>query len=109
MAAPDVASKGAQGGLFLLAGLCFLLPLVSLSCASEEAARGLEEELSDQDLTGLQLVTGRTRREGVFGGPLGRPDPDADEAFPIPAEPFAIVAFAAALAGLARSRSCYQD
>jgi hypothetical protein len=55
MATPDVASKGAQGGLFLLAGLCFLLPLVSLSCASEEAARGLEEELSDQDLTGLQL------------------------------------------------------
>ena len=53
MATPDVASKGAQGGLFLLAGLCFLLPLVSLSCASEEVARGLGVELSDQDLTGL--------------------------------------------------------
>jgi len=102
MPTSEVASKGSQGGIFLLAGLCFLLPFVSLSCASEDVARGMEVEQVDQDLTGLQLVTGGPRREGLDGsGPLGRPDPDADEVFSIPAEPFAIIALVAALAGLA--------
>ena len=39
MPTSDAASKGAQGALFALAGLCFLLPFVSLSCSSEEASQ----------------------------------------------------------------------
>lgn len=102
MPTSESASKGGQGALFALAGLCFLLPFVSLSCASEEAAEGMEINQEDQRLTGLQLVRGGERREGFDGsGPMGQPDPDADEVFLIPAEPFAIVAFVAALAGLA--------
>jgi hypothetical protein len=56
MATPEVASKGAQGALFVIAGLCFLLPFVSLSCASEETARGMEIDPRDQRLTGVDLV-----------------------------------------------------
>jgi hypothetical protein len=101
MATPEVASKGAQGALFAIAGLCFLLPFVSLSCASKEAARGMEFEQEDQTLTGLQLGMGGERREGFDpSGPLGDADPDADEEFSIPAEPFALIAFVAALVGL---------
>ena len=101
MANTEVASKGAQGGLFLLAGLCFLLPFVSLSCASEEAAEGMEVEVGDQTLSGLQLVTGGERRESFDpSGPRGPSDPDAEPEFEVPAEPFAVIAFASALAGL---------
>jgi len=102
MANPEVASKGAQGGLFLLAGLCFLLPFVSLSCASEEAAEGMGTEQVDQTLTGVQLVLGGSEREGFFPeNPMDRPRPDAEPEFTIPAEPFAAVALGAAVVGLA--------
>jgi len=100
MANPEVASKGAQGGLFLLAGLSFLLPFVSLSCASEEAAEGMDMEQVDQTLTGVELVLG-SEREGFFPeNARGRPDPEAEPGFTIPAEPFAVVALVAALVGL---------
>ena len=58
----------------MLAGLCFLLPFVSLSCASEEAAEGFGTQQEDQELTGVQLVTGGVEREGLGpGGALGPP------------------------------------
>ena len=102
MANTEVASKGAQGGLFLLAGLCFLLPFVSLSCASEEAAEGMEVEVGDQTLSGLQLVTGGERRKAFDpSGPRGQPVPDAEPEMEIPAEPLAAIALVSALVGLA--------
>jgi hypothetical protein len=102
MASPDVASKGAQGGLFLLAGLCFLLPFVSLSCASEEAAEGMSMEQVDQTRSGVQLVLGGSEREGFFpGNAIDGPQPGAEPEFTIPGEPFAAVALGAALVGLA--------
>ena len=58
--------------------------------------------MGEQTLTGLQLMTGGERREGFDpSGPIGQPDPDAEPEFEIPAEPFALLAFVAALAGLA--------
>jgi hypothetical protein len=101
MPTSDVASKGAQGALFALAGLCFLLPFVSLSCSEEDAAEGLAMEHVDQELTGVQLVKGATR-EG-FDPTGGLPGANTDRApeFDIPAEPFAVNALAAALVGLA--------
>jgi len=102
MRTSEVASKGSQGGLFLLAGLCFLLPFVTLSCASEEAAEGMAMDQVDQTLTGVQLVLGGSEREGFFPeNAIDRPDPDAEQEFAIPAEPFATVALVAALVGLA--------
>jgi len=97
----ETASKGAQGGLFLLAGLCFLLPFVSLSCASEEFAEGMNTEQVDQTRSGVQLVLGGSEREGFFPeNAIARPLPDEEPEFTIPAEPFAAVALVAALAGL---------
>ena len=102
MATPDVASKGAQGGLFLLAGLCFLLPFVSLSCASEEIAEGMGAERVNQTLTGVQLVKGGDLREGFDPASAVTPPPEpAEPEFPITSEPFAGIALAAALVGLA--------
>ena len=102
MPTSEIASKGSQGGLFLLAGLSFLLPFVSLSCASEEAAEGMDMEQVDQTLTGVELVLGGSEREGFFPeNARGRPDPDAEPGFTIPAEPFAVVALVAAMVGLA--------
>ena len=84
-----------------LAGLCFLLPFVSLSCASEEAAEGVAFPQEDQELTGVQLVTGGAEREGFDpSNAIGPPDPNTDPEFSIPPEPFASVALAAALVGL---------
>lgn len=101
MPTSEVASKGAQGALFALAGLCFLLPFVSLSCASEEAAEGMQMEQVDQTLTGVQLVIGGSEREGfVPENAIDRPDPEAEPEFTIPAEPFAAIALVAALVGL---------
>lgn len=101
MPTSEVASKGAQGALFALAGLCFLLPFVSLSCASEEAAEGMQMEQVDQTLTGVQLVIGGSEREGfVPESAIDRPDPEAEPEFTIPAEPFAAIALVAALVGL---------
>ncbi len=101
MRTTETGSKGAQGALFALAGLCFLLPFVSLSCASEEAAEGMELEQEDQELTGVQLVTGGVEREGLGpGGALGPADPDDVPDFHVPPEPFASIALAAALVGL---------
>ena len=97
----ETASKGAQGTRFALAGICFLLPFVSLSCASEGAAEGMGMEQVDQNLTGVQLVTGGELREGFDpASAVSPPDPDAEPEVPIPAEPFAVIAFAAALVGL---------
>jgi hypothetical protein len=97
-----VASKGAQGALFALAGLCFLLPFVSLSCSSEEAAEGMGMERVDQTRSGVQLVLGGSEREGFFPeNAIDRPQPGAEPEFKIPAEPFAGIALAAALVGLA--------
>jgi hypothetical protein len=102
MPTSEVASKGAQGGLFLLAGLCFLLPFVSLSCASEEAAEGMQMEQVDQTRSGVQLVLGGSEREGFFPeNPIDGPQPGAEPEFTIPGEPFAAVALGAALVGLA--------
>ena len=102
MAAPDVASKGAQGGLFLLAGLCFLLPFVSLSCASEDLAEGMAMERVDVTRSGVQLVLGGSEREGFFPeNAIDRPQPGAEPDFTIPSEPFAMIALAAAFVGLA--------
>lgn len=101
MRTSEGASKGAQGGLFALAGLCFLLPFVSLSCASEEAAANLGGSMEDQELTGVQLVIGGVQREGFDPrGAVGPADPDDFAEFSIPPEPFASIALAAALAGL---------
>jgi len=102
MPTSDVASKGAQGALFALAGLCFLLPFVSLSCASEEIAEGMGMERVDQTRSGVQLVLGGSEREGFFPeNAIDRPQPGAEPEFKIPAEPFAAVALVAALVGLA--------
>jgi len=102
MPTSDVASKGAQGALFALAGLCFLLPFVSLSCSSEEAAEGMGMEQVDQDLTGAQLVKGgATREEFDPANAVPGPGPDREPEFPIPAEPFAVIALAAAFVGFA--------
>ena len=101
MRTSETASKGAQGALFALAGLCFLLPFASLSCASEEAAEGMELEQGDQELTGVELVRGGVEREGFNpANALGPADPDDNFEFRIPAEPFAGIAFLAALVGL---------
>ena len=101
MRTTETGSKGAQGALFVLAGLCFLLPFVSLSCASEEAAEGFGTQQEDQELTGVQLVTGGIEREGLGpGGALGPADPDDVPDFDIPPEPFASITLAAALVGL---------
>ena len=102
MPTSDVASKGAQGALFALAGLCFLLPFVSLSCASEEIAEGMGMERVDQTRSGVQLVLGGSEREGFFPeNAIDRPQPGAEPEFKIPAEPFAGIALAAAFVGLA--------
>jgi hypothetical protein len=102
MPTSDVASKGAQGALFALAGLCFLLPFVSLSCSSEEYAEGMAMENVDQDLTGAQLVKGGATREGFDpANALPGGNPDRAPEFPMPAEPFAMIALAAAFVGLA--------
>jgi hypothetical protein len=101
MQTSEAASKGAQGALFALAGLCFLLPFVSLSCASEEAAEGVAFPQEDQELTGVQLVTGGAEREGFDPrNALGPAVENTDPEFSIPAEPFAAIALAAALVGL---------
>ena len=42
MANPEVASKGAQGGLFLLAGLCFLLPFEGVRIVYEAGGERFE-------------------------------------------------------------------
>jgi hypothetical protein len=97
MRTSETGSKGAQGALFVLAGLCFLLPFVSLSCASEEAAEGMELEEVDQELTGVELVIGGVEREGFdSGSPMTPPDPEIQ----IPPEPSAAIALGAALVGL---------
>jgi hypothetical protein len=97
MATSEVASKGAQGALFAIAGLCFLLPFVSLSCASEEAAEGMAIDPVDQRLTGVELVTGGVERRGFESeNEMGPPDPGTE----IPAEPLAAIALVAALVGL---------
>jgi hypothetical protein len=102
MPTSDVASKGAQGALFALAGLCFLLPFVSLSCSSEEFAEGMAMEKVDQDLTGAQLLKGGATREGFDpANVLPGGNPDRAPEFPMPAEPFAVIALAAALVGFA--------
>jgi len=101
MRTSETASRGAQGALFALAGICFLLPFASLSCASEEAAEGMEIEEGDQELTGIQLVIGGVEREGFDpASAVGPQDPNTDPEFSIPPEPFASIAFGAALVGL---------
>jgi hypothetical protein len=97
----ETASKGVQGALFTLIGLCFLLPFVSLSCASEEMAEDLEMQ-GDQTLTGAQLVTGGVRREDFDPRNAIPPaESPVQSEFEIPAEPFAQIALVAALVGLA--------
>ncbi|MGH2698577.1 MAG: hypothetical protein ACRDJL_05175 [Actinomycetota bacterium] len=101
MRSSDTVSRGAQTALFALIGLCFALPFVSVSCASEEVAEGFNVPQEDQNLTGVQLVTGGAERKGFDpGGAVGPADPDDELVLDIPPEPFAQIAFAATLVGL---------
>ncbi|CAN5618722.1 hypothetical protein BH20ACT23_BH20ACT23_00360 [soil metagenome] len=100
MRTSEATSKGAQGAL-ALSGLCFLLPFVSLSCASEELAEGVDLEQADQTLSGAQLAWGGPRREGFDPArSVGLPSPDEATELRVPPEPFAGIALVAALVGL---------
>jgi hypothetical protein len=71
---------------FCVCRSCFLLPFVSLSCASEEAAEGVAFPQED----------GGAEREGFDpSNAIGPPDPNTDPEFSTPPDPFASIALAA--------------
>jgi hypothetical protein len=77
---------------FLLAGLCFFLPFVTISCAAglgeqftqglgeafgEEAGSQLQQQDLEETLTGLDIVLGETAESDVGETPIPGPTPIA--------------------------------
>jgi hypothetical protein len=55
---------------FCVCRSCFLLPFVSLSCASEEAAEGVAFPQEDEELSAVTLLSASGRRSGCSFRPL---------------------------------------
>jgi hypothetical protein len=100
---------------FLLAGLCFFLPFVTISCAAglgEQFTQGLGEELGgqlqqqdlEQTLTGIDIVAGETAETDVGDTPIPGPTPIAPTTPPTQAgdnsQLWAIISLAAAGLGI---------
>jgi hypothetical protein len=104
---------------FLLAGLCFFLPFVTISCASdlgeqftqglgeafgEQAGAQLQQEELEETLTGIDIVLGETAEPDVADTPIPGPTPIAPTTPPAEAgdnsQIWAIIALAAAGLGI---------
>jgi hypothetical protein len=104
---------------FLLAGLCFFLPFVTISCAAglgeqftqglgeafgEEAAGQLQQQDLEETLTGLDIVLGETAEPDIGDTPIPGPTPIAPTTPPAEAgdnsQLWAIIALAAAGLGI---------
>lgn len=97
--------RAVQPSIFGLAVLSFLLPFAHVSCASETETFAAQEaaDLGDRtaDLKGYELVTGGDMEKHFPGVAEGFAIEDADIRFG--AEPFAVLALAAAAGGAAAS------
>jgi hypothetical protein len=104
---------------FLLAGLCFFLPFVTISCAAglgeqftqglgeafgDEAQAQLQQQELEQTLTGIDIVLGETEETDVGDTPIPGPTPIAPTTPPASAgdnsQLWAIIALAAAGLGI---------
>lgn len=88
-----------QPAIFGLAALSFLLPFAHVSCSTDQAAQSgpIAEDLGEgsEELKGYELVVGRDLQPEVAEG-FAIEEGDVH----VGGEPFAVVAFAAALAGV---------
>lgn len=85
--------KKASPALYGAVIICFLLPFITVSCSGRKV----------MTLTGIQLVTGASMgRQNMFGEELGRQEKEKGK---IHSQPYAVAAFALALAGFAASLS----
>jgi hypothetical protein len=104
---------------FLLAGLCFFLPFVTISCAAglgeqftqglgeafgEEAGAQLQQEELEETLTGIDIVLGETAETEAADTPIPGPTPIAPTTPPgaggDSSQLWAIIALAAAGLGI---------